>query len=338
MIDWTRVARSSLLGIALTTLSTAPIGQAADNAAPLILERTIPLDDVAGRIDHLAIDPARHRLLVAELGNYSVDVIDLKSGKVVHRFGGLSEPQGVAYLAKTDLIAVANAGDGSVQFFHAGDFAPAGSLALGADADNCRVDPRSGNLMVGYGDGAIALIDAERLTKLGDFKLEAHPEAFQIDAALNRIFVNVPDADQIAVVDLSAGRQVATWRVPDARVNFPMAIDSTGSEFATAFRSPARLAILDMRSGAIRANVETCGDADDVFFDQRRRRIYVSCGAGVVDVFALEAAAAVRIAQIETGSGARTSLFDPELDRLFVARRAGWFGSSAAILVFRPAP
>jgi hypothetical protein len=39
-----------------------------------------------------------------------------------------------------------------------------------------------------------------------------------------------------------------------------------------------------------------------------------------------------------TNSGARTSLFVPELDRLFVARRAGLLGSTAAILVFRPTP
>ena len=92
--------------------------------------------------------------------------------------------------------------------------------------------------------------------------------------------MNVPDAGQIAVVDLAAGNQVATWRVPGLKSNFPMALDRTGERAAVVFRSPARLVLLDTKSGAVAANIETCSDADDVFFDARRQRIYVSCGEG----------------------------------------------------------
>jgi DNA-binding beta-propeller fold protein YncE len=80
---------------------------------PLVLERTIALHDVSGRIDHMAIDLARKRLLVAELGNNSVDVIDLAVGTIVHRIAELREPQGVGYAERADVILIANAGDGS---------------------------------------------------------------------------------------------------------------------------------------------------------------------------------------------------------------------------------
>src|SRR5260370_42649241 len=75
----------------------------AEPAPPLVLEATIPLDHVAGRIDHMAIDLGRRRLIVAELGNGSVDVIDLTTAKVAHRIAGLKAPQGVA--STGDIIA-----------------------------------------------------------------------------------------------------------------------------------------------------------------------------------------------------------------------------------------
>lgn len=74
----------------------------------LILERTIPLDNVAGRIDHMAIDLVHGRLFVAELGNDSVDVVDIENGKVVRRISDLKEPQGLAYLPGQDLVVVAS--------------------------------------------------------------------------------------------------------------------------------------------------------------------------------------------------------------------------------------
>src|SRR6185436_12181030 len=134
--------------------------------------------------------------------------------------------------------------------------------------------------------------------------------------------VNVPDAGQVAVIDLDSARQVATWRVPDAQANFPMAVDDTGTVLAIAFRRPSRLVLLDSRSGSIKANLESCGDADDVFFDRMRQRIYVSCGAGKVDIFQADAGGYRLASSVDTSSGARTALFVQEFDRLFVAARA----------------
>jgi hypothetical protein len=319
-----------LLGLAL-----APAARAEE--APS-LESKIPLSGVAGRIDHMAVDLARKRLLVAELGNGTLDVVDLTGGRRVEQVTGLREPQGVAYVQKTDLVVVASAGGGSVRLFRGDNVAPAGNVALGNDADNVRVDPRSGNVIVGYGSGGLAIIDPEKRLKVGDIKLAAHPESFQLDAGSGRIFVNVPNAGQIAVVELASARQVASWREPGLRANFPMAIDGTGAMIATAFRQPAKLVLFDTKTGAATQRLDTCGDADDVFFDAKRRRIYVSCGAGEVDVFQADATGYRPLGRFATSSGARTALLVPELDRLFVAARAGLLGSNAAILVFRPLP
>jgi hypothetical protein len=327
--------RTSMAAFLLALLVT-PTASRAEEA--LSLEGKIALSGVAGRIDHMAVDLARKRLLVAALGNGTLDIVDLVEGHRVKQVAGLREPQGVAYAQKPDLVVVASAGDGTVRFFHGEDLAPAGSLALSNDADNVRIDPHTGNTIVGYGSGGLAIIDPERRSKIGDIKLAAHPESFQLDPASGRVFANVPDAGQIAVVDFATARQIASWTVPGLRANFPLAIDGSGTAIATVFRHPAKLVLLDIKTSAATQQLDTCGDSDDVFFDAKRQRIYVSCGAGAVDVFQREAAGYRHLARVGTSSGARTSLFVPELDRLYVAARAGLLGSDAAILVFRPLP
>jgi hypothetical protein len=157
------------------------------------------------------------KLLVAELGNGTVDLVDLGAEGRLKQIVGCREPQGIAYARKTDLVA--SAGDGTVRFFRGDDLAAASSLGLGSDADNIRIDPRSGHLIVEYGSGSLAIIDPGAKSKIGDIKLKAHPESFQLDAASGRISVNVPDAGHIAVVDLAAAKQSANWSVSGLRAN-----------------------------------------------------------------------------------------------------------------------
>jgi hypothetical protein len=116
-----------------------------------------------------------------------------------------------------------------------------------------------------------------------------------------------------------------------------MAIDRDAHRVLVVFRSPPTLMALSSQDGRVVAKVETCGDADDVFVDAKRRRVYVSCGEGVVDVLEQRETEYRRLARVPTVSGARTSLFAPELDRLFVAARAR-SNEPAAIWVFRLVP
>ena len=313
-----------------------PASTSAQTASPpLILEAKIPLGDVSGRIDHLGIDVKRQRLLVAELGNDSLGVVDLAAGKVLNRIAGLAEPQGVAYVPSSDSVFVANAGDGSVRVLRGEDLASIGRIELGDDADNVRVDTARNRVLVGYGRGALAVIDPVSLSKTADIGLKAHPEGFQIDETGTQVFVNVPDVREIVVIDLAVG---STQSLPTqgAGANFPMAIDGEAHRVHVVFRSPPSLVALSSQDGHVVAKVDTCGDADDVFVDRKRHRVYVSCGQGVVDVLETDEQGYRRLARVPTVPGARTALFVPELDRLFVAVRAG-SNEPAAIWVFRPA-
>jgi DNA-binding beta-propeller fold protein YncE len=302
-----------------------------DGDSPLILERTIPLKDVRGRIDHLAVDVAHRRVFVAELGNGSVEAVDLVSGASLGRITGLKEPQGLAYLPARDELAVASGGDGSVRFYRASDLAPSGQLQVGGDADDLRVDPL-GRTIVGYGAGALAVIDPATRHVAVTLTLPVHPEGFQLKGGT--VFVNLPDAGQIAMGDLASGKVIGTWRGAYG-FNFPMAIDAAGSRLAVAYRLPARLQLLDAASGATILDRPTCGDADDVFFDDARHRVYVTCGGGSVDV--VDLADARRSVRVVTRGGARTGLYAPEIDRLLVAAPAR-DGAEAALMIYRPDP
>ncbi|SDT01082.1 40-residue YVTN family beta-propeller repeat-containing protein [Bradyrhizobium canariense] len=320
----------------LPSLLTEAIAQPAE-MSPLQLETKIALGDVRGRIDHMAVDLKRQRLFVAELGNDSVGVVDLANRKLLQTITGLKEPQGVGYEPSTDTLYVANAGDGSVRLFEGNEYKPNGQIELGSDADNVRVDPAANRILIAHGSGALAVIDPTTRSKVGDIPVKAHPEGFQIDHDIGQVFVNVPDAHGIAVVDRASQRQTGKWPIPDHDANFPMALDPVRRQVLVIFRAPAELGVFSMTGGKLIATAESCGDADDLFVDMKRGRVYVSCGAGFLDVFEAKGTTYRRIARIPTVSGARTSLLVPELDRLLVAVRTN-AAEPAAIWMFRPIP
>lgn len=329
------VLSSITAGVLTSFCSTVALTQTPPSE-PLVLEAKIPLGDVRGRIDHLAVDLNRQRLFVAELGNDTVGVVDLKERSVALRLAGLKEPQGIGYVASTDTLYVANASDGSVRLFQGLNLSPMGRIGLGDDADNVRVDEAAHEVWVGYGGGALAVIDTASHRKIADVPLKAHPESFRLETPGQRVFVNVPDAHEIAVVDRSARKQIASWPNGPLSANFPLALDGARQRVLSIFRHPPVLAAFQAQDGKRIATVETCGDSDDAFIDGKRNLIYVICGAGYVEVLEVRGDTYQRVSRVTTLSGARTGLFVPELDRLFVAARAR--GSApAAVWEFRPA-
>jgi YVTN family beta-propeller protein len=326
-----------ILGAAWVFLSVVQSGAQPVDSEPLRLETKIPLGDVRGRIDHMAIDLVRNRLFVAELGNDTVGVVDVAAGKVVDRIAGLAEPQGLGYELSADMLFVANGGDGSVRMFRGGDLGEIGRIELGADADNIRIDAPRQRVLVGYGEGAIAVIDLAQRRKIAELGIPGHPESFQLDHATGRLFVNVPKAAAIIMLDSFGRAPSVTWPMRGHGGNFPMALDEDKRRVFVAFRAPPRLGVFSADDGQSVATVDLCGDADDVFVDGKRHRAYVSCGQGYIDVFDTDGPGYRRVVRIPTSPGARTAYFVPSLDRYFLAVRAN-VAEPAAIWVFHAQP
>jgi hypothetical protein len=330
------MVRLAVLAFLAFGLAASLRTEAADEP-PLRLEAKIPLGRVVGRIDHLAIDLRRQRLFVAELGNNSVGVVDLARQKLVTTIAGLAEPQGVGYEASTDMLYVTNAADGSVRLFQGAELTPSGRIELGDDADNVRVDASAHKVVVGYGSGALAIIDPAKRAKIFDVPLAAHPEGFQVESSGGRVFVNLPDAAQIAAVESSPAKVSASWALGGIGAQFPMAIDEGAQRVLVVARSPAKFVAFAIGDGSIVAQTDSCHDADDVFVDAKRSRVYVSCGDGHIDVLEPNGTGYIRLAHLQTAPGARTSFFSPDLDRLYLAVRAA-SGEPASIWIFRPSP
>lgn len=303
----------------------------------LHLERTIRLPNVQGRIDHMSIDTSTGRLFVSALGNQSIEVIDIKQGKRVKTIPDLPEPQGVLFVAEANRLYVANGNGGTVKIFDAKSYLPLKTLNYGDDADNLRYDPVHKHIFVGYGSGALGEIDTDG-NKVADIPLDAHPESFQIEKNGPHIYLNLPDSRKIAVIDREKHRVITTWKTDDAFANFPMALDEPDHLLFVVTRAPARLLVLDTNHGTIIQRLPAVGDCDDVFYDQTRKRIYASGGDGEIFVFQQQDPSHyAQASRIPTAKGARTSLFSPDFDRLFLAaRRQG--SQPAAIQVFAPTP
>jgi DNA-binding beta-propeller fold protein YncE len=302
---------------------------------PLRLEKTIELSDVQGRIDHLAVDQKNDRLFLAALGNNTVEVIDIKGGKRARTITQLQEPQGILYLAEANRLYVANGKDGSVRIFDATSYSLLKSLEYSDDADNLRYDSARKRVYVGYGGGALGEFDIAG-NKIGDIKLDAHPESFRLEENSPRSYVNLPKSRKVVVVDREKRTVIATWGTGMAFANYPMSLDESDHRLFVVTRLPARLLVFDTNTGKIIQKLPAVGDCDDVFYDKTRKRIYASGGDGEISVFEQkDPDHYTELARIATVKGARTSFFSPELDRLFLAvRREGQ--QSAAIQVFVP--
>ena len=305
----TALVSAALIGLAL----------AQSRSEPLVLVGTVELPEIEGRIDHLAFDPERSHLFVAALGNNSVEVIDTRLDKHLKHLPGFEEPQGIAFLADAQAVAIANGQGPGAQMIDAVGFNPMRAIRLGDDSDNVRYDAAAQRLYVGYGRGALAAVDPATGRVIARVPLAGHPESFQLESHGARIYVNVPSAGHIAVVDRTTMRVAATWPVTTAHANYPMALDEDGKRLFAGCRRPAVVLVYDTSSGKQVSSFPIVGDTDDLFFDAARKRLYVTGGDGFVDVFSTDSAKYEHLAHIATAAGARTSLFVTQQSRLYVA-------------------
>ncbi|HLQ66922.1 MAG TPA: hypothetical protein VK123_06805 [Candidatus Limnocylindrales bacterium] len=340
----TRALRSAVVRRALFAVGAVGLGCclgqasfAAGRAAPLRQVQTIALDGVEGRIDHMAIDAPNRRLFVAALGNGTVEVLDLRSGRRIQSMRGFHEPQGLGFVASPPRLFVSNGGGGTCDVFDGATLAHLRTLQLPDDADNIRCDTAARRVYVGCGEGALRALDATTGDSLGSILLPGHPESFQLERAGPRVFVNVPDASQVVIVDRVKGRVIGRIAIRGFSANFPMALDEDAHRLFVGCRRPSAVLVFDDRSERRLSTVPIDGDADDLFYDGATRQLFASCGAGFIDVLGMRRGRLTMAAKIATAPGARTALYVPALRRLYLAvpRRGG---QRPEIRVFDAAP
>jgi hypothetical protein len=180
--------------------------------APLRLVQTIPLPGVAGYLGHMSVDAASQRLFVAALGNSSVEIVDLRAGQSVASIANLAQPEGVLFEKVSRRLFVSCAGDGTCKVFDAaGKFPLLASIPVGGNPSAIRYAPAVRQVIVGYGAGALGFIDVATMRRVNEIGLAGHPEGFAIEVRGSRVFVNVPDAKHVAVIDRNLRTIQDSW-------------------------------------------------------------------------------------------------------------------------------
>lgn len=317
-----------LLSAALAIgIAVSPRAACAQQVEPLRLVRTIPLPDLPGRIDHLAVDVEGRRLFLAALEKNTIEVVDLKVGAVASSLSGFQKPQGVLYLGSLRRLYVASGKDGAVKTFDGDLLAPTHTARVSLGADAIGYDPERNEIWVGSGGGDagkergdLTIFDAATLTQTAALTTDAHAGGSVAERFGVRMFVLVPEKGQVVVVDRNNHAVLATWTVPAIQKDVAIALDERAHRLFLGVRTPPSIVVLNSDTGAPVASVPTAATLDGLSFDAATRRIYTTGGEGFLDVTQeIDADHFARIARIPTGPVARTSLFVPEWKQLFVA-------------------
>lgn len=325
-------AKRYFLMLGLTALISSCQGQKPYGGAYLSLLRSIPMPGIRGRIDHMAVNLKDSLVYISALGNNTVEVVDLRKGRLIHSIPGMKEPQGIAYLPGLHELFVAQGQNGSCYFLNGRTFQRIATLRFSSDADNVRFDQATGRIYLAYGSGGIGVIDDSTHRILDRYPLPGHPESFQFEG--NRILANIPDAGILAVLDRKTGRILARW-VPPGRDNFPMAIDSVHHRLFVGTWHPERLLVWNSESGRLIHSYPITGDADDIYFDESLGLLFISGGSGYINLFyQIGPDTYKQIANIPTRPGSRTSLLVPSWNLFLVAEPQG-SGTSAALCLYR---
>ncbi len=313
----------------------------ADDPPPLERVGTIALKGPAGGLDHLAVDARRGRLFVANTINGTLDIVDLKAGRLLRQVPGQGRIQGIDYSPEADRIFVGNGEGGVCNAFDANDCRLIRSVRLGDDADNVRYNHRTRRIYVVHADRELAVIDAVDFTVRSPIALPKDLGALRLEAGRPRMYVNAKQG-QVVVIDTYKDEVIDRFPVAPARGNAALALDDPHRRLFIGCRERPSLVVMDSDTGKVVARVPIPGDVDDLSFDARRRRIYASCGEGAIAVIELLDPDRYRsLATIPTAPRARTSTFDPGSGRLYLAvpRRADRPDQeSPEVWVYEPRP
>jgi hypothetical protein len=312
----------------------------------LRLVQTIQLPDVKGRLDHMDVDVKGKRLFVAGLENGTFEVVDLQAGKWVRRIPGFKKSQGALFVPELNKLFLASGDDGMFRIFRGDTFELLDAIHLELGPNRVVYDPKSKLMYVGYGGkdagkdyGEVGIIDARNDKVVGDVRVAAHPSELLLDKAGKTLFVFISIANELQVIDTDKRVVLSTWPVTSQRPG-DAAFDESTSRLFIGTRTPAEMIVMDSKSGKEIAHLPTPESMDGVYFDAKRKRIYVSGGrdleVGYVFVYQQKDADHYEtIGKIPTRDGAGTSFWSSELDRYYVAAQAT-NKVQASILVYAP--
>jgi DNA-binding beta-propeller fold protein YncE len=336
---------AALLAIGVCSAQEMKFKENVGSAAKLV--RSIDLPGYTGDFDHFTADRATNRLFLAAEDHATLEIFDLRDGSHKRTVPGFGIPHSVSVLPDGKRLLVADGGaETQSEILDLATLRKTGSLKLLPGADSIFRDPDEPTLYMVTGGKDVHLpysilyaVDANTLKVKGQLKIEAtHVEAMALEAGTARLFINLTDKAEVAVIDRRAMKEITRWKLGSAAENSPMAFDQDAHRLFVVCRKPASLLILDSDSGAVLATLPAPGHSDDAAYDQAKHRLYVPGAEGWLGVYQIKDGNATQIARIETAAGAKTEFLDSEGHKLFLAVSPGDSKASAKLLIYDLAP
>jgi DNA-binding beta-propeller fold protein YncE len=324
--------------VALAILTVAGHAQQGKPSIPLHLVKSVALPKGFSHFDHFGADAKGNRLFATFEDHNTVEVFDLTTGKTIRSIPGLNVPHNVLYLADLNEVVITD-GAGTFNLLRGDTLERINTTKLAINADFVVYDPQAQLFYVTNGGhtakmdyGLVSVLDKDG-KRLDDIKIDgAHIEFLAAERKGPRIFVGITDRHAIGVVDREKRRVVDTWVLPDAEENIPLVLDQDHGRLFSVSRKPPKLFVFDVASGKVVTSLPSVGDSDDMAYDAKHNRIYVSGGDGFVSVYQQnDPDHYTLLGNVATGPGGSTSTFVPELNRLYVGVRRGATGAELQI-------
>ena len=314
-----------------TLLFAFAMGGWGEQKAPLTLLQSILLPGLHdGDFDQFAVDHEGRRLFVAAEENSVIEVIDLRTNKLMRTISGLKAPHSMVYRPDVRKLFIADGGAPEVKIYSGDSYEPIGSIQLEGNPDLIAYDSTTQYMYVTNsrpGDGAhlsyslISVVDSATGKKLGDIKLDSeHVDAMALEKSGPRLFVNLTSKNTVGVIDREKRDLIATWSiVQEAQQNLALEFDEVSHRLFTVTRKPGKLIVLDSDSGKIISSLLCVDMVDGIVFDARSKRIYVP-GNEFVDVFEeRDSNNYVLLGHVQGAFRAKTGILVPELNRFYLA-------------------
>jgi len=310
---------------------------------PLRFVQSIPMPNVEGYFDHPAIDVAGQRLFVPGEYQETLEVIDLRAGKVAHSITGLgAHPRKIVYIPETKQIWV-ELGNGQCKGFNSDTYEPIKTIQLNPDSppeakrepDNGVYDAATGLFYIGdRGDrskenskGSVEIADLKAGAYVGAITLDDNdPAGLALDPNSSRLYVVLGQTSRVAVIDRKTRAVVSMWPITGGPLPHALGLDAAHRRLFIGSRvkkghifKPGKMVVMDADSGKVINAIDSEGGVDEVQYDPASARVYYTGTTGGVEVFKqVDPDHYQSLGVVPTSPIAKTSLLVPELKRFYV--------------------
>src|SRR5215467_1837055 len=270
-----------------------------------------------GGFDYITVDANSHRLYVPR--STHTMVIDAASGETIADITGQKHNHGVAVVPELARGFISD-GAGSIVMFDLKTNAILATVTAKDDADGIIYDKGTGLILVSCGDAGVLVTlkaDADPKTAVIDAPIElgGKPEFLAADGA-GKVYVNLEDKDQVAIVDLKARKVLAHWPVAPGGSPVGLSIDPEKHRLFVGCRKPQKMIVMSTEDGKVVADLPIGAGVDATRWDGHQA--FASCRDGKLDVAEEKGGKFDIVQTVTTAPGARTMDIDAAEHKIYL--------------------